>query len=329
MNQPEGRPGGNAGQPRWSWICLSLLGVLAAATLGDALQINTRLRLATDMLLGSPGSDAASLQNDNGYSAVLQRQPIAGIGSPQGLSYSADTRTLFTVIEQEQAIAELDLCGTLLRRITVTAKHPLEEVTALGAGHLLLSFANTNMISLLTLAVDAETIDTTTGIQLDVRTGDNRIEVEEIAWDSAGQRLFLASREYPPRIYQAPFNLNSWHNRGIGNYRLRTEEWLAAKQILPFMPDITALAYSEHRRELLLLSDETREIVALTQGGKLRTYLQLKEGSAGLNHKIRSPEGMAIASDASIYLISDPADVYLYRFFPEKGLGSQSLCPTP
>jgi uncharacterized protein YjiK len=327
MNRPQGKPGSNPGEPHWSWICLTLLGALAAATLGDALQINGRLRQAAGLLVGYPENDPSSVQSNSGYSAVLQRHPVAGLPSPQGLTYNADTRTLFTVVENEQAIAELDLCGTLLRRITVKAAHPLEEVTALSDGHLLLSFANTNTISLLTLPADAASADSTTGLQLDVREGTNQIEAEEIAWDSKGQRLFLASKEYPPRIYQARFNLNDWRNRRRGTHRLQTNEWLASGRILSFMPDITALAYSEPRGELLLLSDETRDIVAVSEGAQPRKYLDLNKGSAGLEEKIRSPEGMAIASDASIYLISDPAEVFLYRFFPETGLSRQSLCP--
>jgi uncharacterized protein YjiK len=296
---------------------------------GDAVQVNGRLRQAAALLLGALGGAAPTPAANPGYSAVLQRQPIAGIRSPQGLSYSADSRSLLTVLENEQAIAELDRCGRLLRRIPVRAEHPLEEVTVLGGGSILLSFKNTNRISLLNLPRGAVSLDTAQGLDLDLRQGGSPVEAEEIAWDPAGQQLYLASKEYPPRIYRATFQLREWRRRPRGSHPLQAQEWLSPNQVLPFMPDITALAYAEARRELLLLSDETRDIVAVNGTRQPRPYLKLDAGNAGLEQRIRSPEGMAIAEDASIYLISDPAAVYLYRFYPELGLGRQSLCSEP
>lgn len=326
MNQRRERAAGGRGWQRWSWLCLGILGCLAAASAGDAVQINGRIRQAAALLLGGVGGTAPAPETNPGYSAVLQRQAIEGIGSPQGLSYSADRRSLFTVLENEQAIAELDLCGRLLRRIPVRADHPLEEVTALSGGSILLSFANTNRISLLQLPQGPARLDTTEGLELDVRQGDNPVEAEEIAWDPTRQQLYLASKDYPPRLYRTTFKLNDWRRRPRGSHPLEVQEWLSANQVLAFMPDITALAYAEARRELLLLSDETRDIVAVSEARQLRPYLKLEAGSAGLEERVRSPEGMAIARDASLYLISDPAGVYLYRFYPELGLGRQSLC---
>jgi uncharacterized protein YjiK len=329
MNKRSSRSPRRRNKQRWSWLCLGLLASLAAASLGDAVQINGRLRRATTMLIGGTGGDSAAPEANPGYSAVLQQQPIRGIRSPQGLSYNAETRTLFTVLEDEQAIAELDLCGTVLRRIPIDAEHPLEEVTALSADTILLSFTNTNLISLLALPRGTASLDTSKGVQLDLRQGSQSVEAEEIAWDPTGQHLYLASKDYPPRIYRSEFKLSEWQQRPDGSHPLQTREWLAAKQVLAFMPDITALAYSQARQELLLLSDETREIVAATKARQPRPYLKLEKGNAGLDEKIGSPEGMAIAKDASVYLISDPAKVYLYRFYPELGLGRQSLCKAP
>ncbi len=326
MTQRRDRAAASRNRQRWSWLCLGILGCLAAASVGDAARINGRLRQVASLLLGSLGGKATAPEANPGYSAVLQRQPIEGIRSPQGLSYSADSRSLFTVLENEQAIAELDLCGRLLRLIPVRAEHPLEEVTALEGGSILLTFTNTNRISLLNLPQGQARLDTAQGLDLDLRQGGTPVEVEEIAWDSAGQQLYLASKDYPPRIYRAAFQLNEWRRRPRGSHPLQAQEWLSANQVLAFMPDITALAYAEARQELLLLSDETREIVAVSEARQLRPYLKLEAGSAGVEERIRSPEGMAIARDASLYLISDPAAVYLYRFYPELGLGRQSLC---
>ena len=311
---------------RWSWLCLAVLASLAAASLGDAIQINGRFRQATAMLLGGSGGAPSAVETIPGYSAVLQRQPIQGIRSPQGLSYKANSRTLLTVLENEQAIVELDLCGTVLRRIPVNTEHPLEEVTALGDETVLLSFANTNRISLLTLPRGEDPVDTSTGLHLDVRQGGTSIEAEEIAWNPATEQLFLASKDYPPRIYTSEFALSEWLRRTKGSYTLQAREWLSSQKILAFMPDITSLAYSQSRRKLLFLSDETREILAVDDGGQPRLYLQLEKGSAGLDEKIRSPEGMAVAGDGSLYLISDPANVYLYRFYPQPGLTRQIAC---
>ena len=314
---------------QWSQICLAFLAVLVASTLGDALQVNRQLRGVVGWLLGSPASERAALPSAPGYSAVLQRQLVQGVAAAQGLSYSSESGTLFTVLEHEQLIAELDVCGTVLRHINVKADQRLEEVTALSAGLKLITLANRPEILLLSLPEGEQSVDVTKAIQLDVRDGEMPIEAEEVAWDSSGNRLFFAVGDYPPRVYMAPFNLAEWRRKPPGVYRLEAREWIPSKQILVFMPDISALAYSAARGKLLLLSDETREIVSFDHGRKAKRYLRLEEGSAGLEQKIRSPEGMAIAGDASLYLISDLDHVFLYRFLPEVGLGRQSLCQVP
>lgn len=319
---------GLARQP-WSQISLALLAVLVAGSLGDALQVNRLLRNVAGWLLGSPARELAALPSAPGYSAVLQRQLISGLAAPQGLSYSQESGTLFTVLEHEQLIAELDVCGNVLRRISLKTTHQLEEVTALSAGMKLVTLANRPEILLLSLPDGAQAADLSNAVQLDVRDGEMPVEAEEVAWDARGSRLFFATSDYPPRVYMAPFNLAEWSKRSPGAYRLAANEWIPSQSILTFMPDISALAYSAARGKLLLLSDETREIVAFDNGRRAQRYLRLEEGTAGLEQKIRSPEGMAIAGDASLYLISDPDHVFLYRFFPEVGLGRQSLCQVP
>ena len=314
---------------RWSRICLALLAILLAGSLGDALKINRRLRHAASILLGSPRSQLTALSSATGYSAVLQRHRITGMVAPKGLSYNVETGTFFTVLERDQVIAEFDVCGVLLRRIQINTKHELEEVAALGSGLKLLTLAKTPRMLLLPIRDGATSADLSKAIQLDVRDGETPVEVEEVAWDPVGNRLFLGASEYPPRIYVAPFRLAEWLRRAPGDYRLQASEWLAAKDVLALMPDITALAYSAARGRLLILSDETREIVSVGEERRPAKYLQLEPGTAGLEAQVRSPEGMAIAGDASLYLISDPDDVYLYRFIPEVGLGRQSFCQSP
>lgn len=308
---------------------LTLLIALAAATVGDALRINEHFRNAAAVVIQTLGGGPQPSEQGPGYSAVLQRLPIKGATDPQGLSYNPTTQTLLTVLGHDQAIAELDRCGVILRRVTVQSTYSLEEATAISEQHLLLSFANTNTIALVSLEAGQSSIDMASGVQIELIEGSTPIEVEEIAWDGDGKRLFLASKEYPPQIYTAFFDLKDVQASKGHKHRLKAHKWLRPDRILPFMPDISSLAYSPARGQLLLLSDETREIVAVTEDRSVQPFLRLQRGTAGLSEPIRSPEGMAIASDTSIYLISDPDAVYLYRLFPEEGLSRQSTCSTP
>ncbi|MCU0529738.1 MAG: SdiA-regulated domain-containing protein [Cyanobium sp. Prado107] len=326
------KPGGSEAGARKQLLIrgsLILLIALAAATVGDALRINERFRNAAAAVIQTLGGGPQPSQQGPGYSAVLQRQRIEGAADPQGLSYNPSTRTLLTVLGHEQAIAELDRCGVILRRITVPSTDSLEEATAISDQHVLLSFADTSTIALVSLEAGQSSIDPASGVQIELIEGGTAIDVEEIAWDGDGKRLFLASKEYPPQIYSASFDLQAVQASKGRTHRLKAHTWLRPDRILPFMPDISSLAYSPARGELLLLSDETRDIVAVTGDRSVKPFLRLQRGAAGLSEPIRSPEGMAIASDASIYLISDPDAVYLYRLFPEEGLSRQSTCNAP
>lgn len=307
-------------------VCLVLLAAIASATLGDALQINKRVRTAAEAVVQHRDNDQRPGQSSPAYSAVLQKQIVMGAKSTQGLSYNQETGTLLTVLENEQAIAELDRCGVVLRHIDIQTDNPIEEISTLEEGYALLTFANTNTITLIRIPKDSTSLTTQEGIQLNLQDGKRTLEIEEVTWDRNQKRIFLASREYPPRIYWAQFDLKELKSRKYGPHKMQASEWIQTERIQKFMPDITALAYSSVNRQLLVLSDETREIVSVDEDRVARPYLQLEQGTAGLEATIRSPEGMTIATDGSIYLISDPDNVYLYRFYPEIGLTRQMSC---
>jgi uncharacterized protein YjiK len=231
---------------------------------------------------------------------VLQHQPVQGIQRPQGLTYHPDTQTLFTVLPQQQALAELDRCGNLLRRISVRNGTRLGAAIAAGQGVVLFSLANTSQLLLVPLPQGATQIDGSDGIQLEVRDDTQPIAIAAMAWDRAQRQLYLSSASGLPRLYRTAFDGNVWSGRRNNPQRLTVREWLPEERILPVMPAITALAMDEERSELLLLSGTTHQLVRASPQGLLRLDLSLTRGNAGLEPGIRDPQGLAAANDGSL-----------------------------
>ncbi len=255
------------------------------------------------------GEDAQAI-GLGGYKVVIEAQPIAGLDSDaSALSYDPDRKSLFTVTNKDAQLVELSLDGRTLRRIPLTGFGDSEAVEYISPGVYVIS--DERKQRLIKIHVDDETtfLDAKDAEQLTLGIGSgNNNGYEGLAYDTKGQRLFVAKERRPVQIIEVrgfPYANVETPNVEVSSDSRRNAEI--------FVRDISSLQFDERSGHLLALSDESRQIVELDTKGRAVGNVSLSKGSMGLGKTVPQAEGIAMDDDGTLYLVSEPNLFYVFK----------------
>jgi uncharacterized protein YjiK len=245
-----------------------------------------------------------------GYTVQIEAQPIAGVVSDlSGLTYDPDRRSLFAITNKQTEIIELSLQGEVLRRLPVSGLEDPEAIEYVAPGRYVVADERSQTLVELSIDDAATTVDATSARRLSIgieRNGNKGFE--GLAYDRAGDRLFVAKEKRPLRIYEVKGFVSadggSTRTLHIGTHAERDAG-------LP-VRDLSSLHFHSPSGHLLLLSDESRVIVELDKQGKPREKLSLGKGKHGLQKRVPQAEGLTMDDDGRLYVVSEPN--LFYRF---------------
>lgn len=245
------------------------------------------------------------------YQVELEAKPIAGLDDDvSALTYDPDRNSLFTVTNQKAQLIELSLEGEILRRIDLDGFGDAEAVEYISPGRYVIT--DERQQRLIKVRVD----DTTTRLhadqaqQLSLSLGRNGNKgFEGLAYDSSGQRLFVAKERDPLRIYE------------IHGFPQRDPQQPFAVHVLDdqkrdaglFVRDLSSLQFDERSGHLLALSDESRLVLELNVDGQPISSLSLLGGRNGLKRSVPQGEGIAMDNQGTLYLVSEPNLFYRFK----------------
>ncbi|MCD5991851.1 SdiA-regulated domain-containing protein [Pseudomonas sp. CDFA 553] len=255
------------------------------------------------------GEDAQAI-GLGGYKVVIEAQPIAGLDSDaSALSYDPDRKSLFTVTNKDAQLVELSLDGRTLRRIPLTGFGDSEAVEYISPGVYVIS--DERKQRLIKIHVDDETtfLDAKDAEQLTLGIGSgNNNGYEGLAYDTKGQRLFVAKERRPVQIIEVrgfPYANVETPNVEVSSDSRRNAEI--------FVRDISSLQFDERSGHLLALSDESRQIVELDTKGRAVGNVSLSQGSMGLRKTVPQAEGIAMDDEGTLYVVSEPNLFYVFK----------------
>ena len=245
------------------------------------------------------------------YRVVIEAQPIVGLDDDvSALSYDPDRKSLFTVTNKNAEMVELSLDGRILRRIALTGFGDAEAVEYISPGIYVISDEYQQRLikvhvdddTLFLDAADAEQL--TLGIDAGGNSG-----FEGLAYDTKGQRLFVAKERKPVQIIEV---------RGFPNLSTDTPNVIevasnARRDAGLFVRDLSSLQFDERSGHLLALSDESRQILELDTEGKPVANVSLTKGSMGLSKSVPQAEGIAMGDDGTLYVVSEPNLFYVFK----------------
>ncbi|QXH46477.1 SdiA-regulated domain-containing protein [Pseudomonas xanthosomatis] len=245
------------------------------------------------------------------YRVTLEALPIDGLHDDvSALTYDPDRKTLFTVTNSSPELIELSLDGRILRRVPLTGFGDPEAVEYVGPNNFVITDERQQRLIRVRLddntlfldAADAEQL--TLGIGLNGNKG-----FEGLAYDSAGQRLFVAKERDPMLIYEVH---GFPHTNPEQPYAVHVVQDRKRDGRL-FVRDLSSLQYDERSGHLLALSDESRLVLELDVEGRPLSTLSLRKGFQGLKKTVPQAEGMAMDEAGRLYLVSEPNLFYVFE----------------
>ncbi|PKO33667.1 MAG: DNA-binding protein [Betaproteobacteria bacterium HGW-Betaproteobacteria-7] len=244
------------------------------------------------------------------YQVQIEAMPIIGVSSDvSGLTYDPDRRTLFAITNKRPEIIELSLQGEVLRRLPVSGLEDPEAIEYIAPG--LYVIADERLQALVEVRIDEATtaIDTKSARRLSIgmeRSGNRGFE--GLAYDRAGDRLFVAKEKKPMRIYE----VSGFPSLGGTSERpLHITNDAKRDAALP-VRDLSSLYFDAASGHLLLLSDESRLVVELDAQGRPLARLALRKGRHGLVKSVPQAEGLSMDDAGRLYVVSEPNLFYVF-----------------
>jgi len=254
---------------------------------------------------------AGSTLNLEKYRVAIEAKEIAGIDDDlSGLTYNTETNTLFSVLNGQPLIIELDLEGRLLRKIEVRGVKDMEGISHVEGKRYVIADEYDQRLLLLEISDDSDVIDVTSAPQLSLgitSNGSNK-DFEGVSWDDKNRRLLVAKERNPLSIFEITGFVD-------GN---RRQPSLNVSKITPHkfsnikLRDFSSITYHDESGHLVLLSDESRMAAEYDFNGHAVGALALWRGFHGLQKNVPQAEGIAIGPDNSIYIVSEPNLFYVF-----------------
>ncbi|MDH4565776.1 DNA-binding protein [Pseudomonas sp. BN414] len=245
------------------------------------------------------------------YQVAIEAKPIEGLSDDvSALTYDPDRHSLFTVTNQRPEIIELSLDGHLIRRIQLVGFGDPEAIEYISKGVYVIT--DERLQRLIKVRVDENTtsIDASESQQLSLGIGlSGNKGFEGLAYDSVGQRLFVAKERDPVRIYEIHGFPHTNPDKPFAVHVVDDPK----RDARLFLRDLSSLQYEERSGHLLALSDESRLVLELNADGRPISTLSLLRGMHGLQRGVPQAEGVAMDNDGNLYLVSEPNLFYVFR----------------
>ena len=242
------------------------------------------------------------------YRVTVEAQVIDGLSDDvSALTYDPDRRSLFTVTNQRAELIELSLAGKILRRMPLTGFGDAEAVEYISPGIYVISDERAQRLFKVHVDENTRWLDAADSEQLSLGLGLNGNKgFEGLAYDSQGQRLFVAKERDPLRILEITGFPGDEQRLNLQV----TDDQRRDRRL--FVRDLSSLQFDERSGHLLALSDESRLVIELDLAGRPISTLSLLRGMHGLKRSVPQAEGLAMDEQGTLYLVSEPNLFYVF-----------------
>ena len=242
------------------------------------------------------------------YRVTVEAQVIDGLSDDvSALTYDPDRRSLFTVTNQRAELIELSLAGKILRRMPLTGFGDAEAVEYISPGIYVISDERAQRLFKVHVDDNTRWLDAADSEQLSLGLGLNGNKgFEGLAYDSQGQRLFVAKERDPLRILEITGFPGDEQRLNLQV----TDDQRRDRRL--FVRDLSSLQFDERSGHLLALSDESRLVIELDLAGRPISTLSLLRGMHGLKRSVPQAEGLAMDEQGTLYLVSEPNLFYVF-----------------
>ncbi|EGB1893904.1 YjiK family protein, partial [Salmonella enterica] len=228
------------------------------------------------------------------YKAVIQQKPVAGVESNlSGLTYSAEDRMLFAVINNPPELVWLTTEGQLVGRMPLQGIHDPESIAWSGGNQFQIGSEKDGAVYKTQVDIQRGTMQIISMVKLEGYDKAKNKGLEGTAWDAKNERLYAAKERKPIMIKEVEMSKN-----GITR--------ALPSAITASVSDVSGLEYHAPTDSLLVLSDESKMILEVSSEWRVRDRLFLTAEWSGLRDDIPQPEGIAMDNENNLYIVSEP-----------------------
>ncbi|ECK5033247.1 hypothetical protein FRL00_20850, partial [Salmonella enterica] len=234
------------------------------------------------------------------YKAVIQQKPVAGVESNlSGLTYSAEDRMLFAVINNPPELVWLTTEGQLVGRMPLQGIHDPESIAWSGGNQFQIGSEKDGAVYKTQVDIQRGTMQIISMVKLEGYDKAKNKGLEGTAWDAKNERLYAAKERKPIMIKEVEMSKN-----GITR--------ALPSAITASVSDVSGLEYHAPTDSLLVLSDESKMILEVSSEWRVRDRLFLTAEWSGLRDDIPQPEGIAMDNENNLYIVSEPNLFYKF-----------------
>lgn len=234
------------------------------------------------------------------YKAVIQQKPVAGVESNlSGLTYSAEDRMLFAVINNPPELVWLTTEGQLVGRMPLQGIHDPESIAWSGGNQFQIGSEKDGAVYKTQVDIQRGTMQIISMVKLEGYDKAKNKGLEGTAWDAKNERLYAAKERKPIMIKEVEMSKNSI-TRALPS------------AITASVSDVSGLEYHAPTDSLLVLSDESKMILEVSSEWRVRDRLFLTAEWSGLRDDIPQPEGIAMDNENNLYIVSEPNLFYKF-----------------
>ncbi|WP_196221427.1 SdiA-regulated domain-containing protein [Sansalvadorimonas verongulae] len=244
----------------------------------------------------------------NDYRMDIKGLVVQGIpDNLSGLTWNDDTKMLIGVTNSN-LLAEISRDGELIRSLDMEGFEDVEAIAWMGHDKYLVADERRHTIAQITLNETTQKIvfDDSPKVTIGIGSGRNK-GFEGLAWDSNQNSAWVAKERDPMAIY----NIKGFSLNGLTNHIEINQDPRINKAIISESSDLSGLHYDQRSGNLLVLSDESRQLIEVTMDGKVVSTLGLGI-IPHLRNFLPQPEGITMDDKGDIYIVSEPN--LFYRF---------------
>ncbi|HBZ5832013.1 TPA: YjiK family protein [Salmonella enterica subsp. enterica serovar Gallinarum] len=233
------------------------------------------------------------------YKAVIQQKPVAGVKSNlSGLTYSAEDRMLFAVINNPPELVWLTTEGQLVGRMPLQGIHDPESIAWSGGNQFQIGSEKDGAVYKTQVDIQRGTMQIISMVKLEGYDKAKNKGLEGTAWDAKNERLYAAKERKPIMIKEV--EMKNGITRALPS------------AITASVSDVSGLEYHALTDSLLVLSDESKMILEVSSEWRVRDRLFLTAEWSGLRDDIPQPEGIAMDNENNLYIVSEPNLFYKF-----------------
>ena len=224
-----------------------------------------------------------------------------------GITYNADTDSLWVVINKPTQLLELDQQLQPKRRITLENFDDTEAIAYAGENRLVIADERQQSIVIATIDDNTESLDKLQLQRLTLNTkGETNKGLEGLAINPADQTIFAARERDPMELISVQGMLSSSNN-------IRIDNPLSKSLSRIYWDDLSGLHFDPATNNLLVLSHEAELLSSLNLDGVKISHMDLEAGFNGLQTDIPQAEGVTLDDKGDLYIVSEPNLIYRFK----------------